>query len=180
MLGAAGPPSAPASAATGNASLLLDGASSDELLCSACVSKHRPQRWNRTCKSLNRPSSPATLADPAEQELQQSLCACVLAVAHLLIAGVGSCGGRCRPYGRHRAAVRCAGGPTQERGDVLHGREVGQAQGAARPQLCKDMSQVCCCTQYRHPAGGLAFCIAQKHPPCTSDVSRCNVLRTNP
>ena len=52
VLGAAGPPSAPASVAAGDASSLLDGASSDELLCSACVSKHRPQRWDRTCKSL--------------------------------------------------------------------------------------------------------------------------------
>jgi hypothetical protein len=39
VLGAAGPPSAEASAAAGDASSLLDGASSDELLCSACTSK---------------------------------------------------------------------------------------------------------------------------------------------
>lgn len=44
VLGAAGPPSAPASAAAGDASSLLDGASSDELLCSACTLRSLPSK----------------------------------------------------------------------------------------------------------------------------------------
>ena len=48
---------------------------------------------------------------------------------------------------------------------MLHGREVGQAQGAARPQLCTDMSQPYCCLHPQRPAGGPASSsLAQKHP----------------
>ena len=53
---------------------------------------------------------------------------------------------------------------------MLHGREVGQAQGAARPQLCKGMSQV-------RLQAHLHSYVAQKHYPCMLNVSRCITLR---